>query len=271
MSQAAVTNPNQMPEAWSAAAPGYVQFLVPWQAYAEEALRLLPLGASDMALDVASGPGTLALLAARRARRVMAVDFAPGMIEALKTRALEAKLENVEAAVMDAQALTLGDASFDAAYCLFAFMFFPDRAKAFREMHRVLVPGGRALVATWGPIERRPMMQVGFGALREALPQLPLPGKGDLQSVAECEAEMRAAGFHDVKAHVFTASTPVLSPEHYLETITRSGAPMMMYRKKLGEEGWSAAMAAMLEAVRKRIPATGTALEAEALLTIGTR
>jgi len=43
---------------------------------------------------------------------------------------------------MDAQSLAFGDATFDAAFCTFAFMFFPDRGCAFREMRRVLRPGG---------------------------------------------------------------------------------------------------------------------------------
>jgi ubiquinone/menaquinone biosynthesis C-methylase UbiE len=61
---------------------------------------------------------------------------------------------------------------------MFGFMSFPDRARAFREIYRVLRPGGRALVATWGPIDRLPPMKVGFDSLSEALPQLPRMPKG---------------------------------------------------------------------------------------------
>jgi SAM-dependent methyltransferase len=271
MTQSAAPNPNQTPAAWSATAPGYAEFIGSWLGYAHEALRLAPLRASDVALDVASGPGTLALLAARQAARVVAVDFSPGMLEALAARAAAEKVSNVETAVMDAQALAFEDARFDAAYCLFAFMFFPDRAKAFRELHRVLKPGGRAVVATWAPIDRRPMMKVAFDAMAEALPHLPVPAKGDLQTVDECEAEMSAAGFLDVKAHTFTATMQFDSPRSYFDTIARSAAPLVMLEKKLGEQGWAAAEERMLDALRKRIPEGGTSLSAEALLTVGTR
>jgi ubiquinone/menaquinone biosynthesis C-methylase UbiE len=267
----APTSPNQMPAAWSAAAPGYAAFLGSWQAYANEALRLVPLGASDAALDVATGPGTLALVAARHAARVVAIDFSPGMIAELTARAKAEDVRNVETGVMDAQALTLGDAEFDAAYCLFAFMFFPDRAKAFRELHRVLKPGGRAVVATWAPIDRRPMMKIAFDAVAEAMPGFPVPGKGDLQTVEECEAEMSAAGFRDVKAHVFNATTPIASPEHYLEVVSRSAAPFAMLKKKLGDDGWAPIEKRLLDALRKRIPADGASLAAEALITVGVR
>jgi SAM-dependent methyltransferase len=43
--------------------------------------------------------------------------------------------------------------------------FFADRAAGLREMRRVLVPGGRIVVAVWGPIEQAP----GFAALAAAL------------------------------------------------------------------------------------------------------
>jgi len=264
-------NPNQMPAAWSAAAPGYAEFMGSWHDYAAEALRLVPLRATDVALDVATGPGTLALVAAPRAARVVAVDFAPGMIEALAARAAREGVRNVETGVMDAQALALDDGRFDAAYCLFGFMFFPDRAKAFGEMRRVLKPGGRALVATWAPIERRPLLKVAMDALAEAMPQMPPMAKGDLQSVEECETEMSAAGFRDVKAHAFTASFHIESAERYLDASARANAPLVMLRKKLGEQAWAAAETRLLEALRKRIPAGGATLSAEALLTVGTR
>jgi ubiquinone/menaquinone biosynthesis C-methylase UbiE len=264
-------NPNQMPAAWSEAAPGYAQFIGSWLEYAHEALRLVPVRASDDVLDVATGPGTLALLAAPKAAHVVAVDFSPGMLKVLEARAAAANVRNIETGVMDAQALALDDGRFDAAYCLFGFMFFPDRARAFRELCRVLEPGGRALVATWAPIERRPLMKVGFDALAEALPQLPLPTKGDLQSVEECEAEMSAAGFRDVKAHTVTARVAIESAESYLDATARGSAPFVMMKKKLGAQAWAAVEQRLLGALRKRIPVGGTSLTAEALLTVGTR
>jgi SAM-dependent methyltransferase len=56
--------------------------------------------------------------------------------------------DEIDAQVMNAEALVLEDASFDAAFCLFGFMFFPDRARAFGELKRVLKPGDHAVVLT---------------------------------------------------------------------------------------------------------------------------
>jgi SAM-dependent methyltransferase len=172
---------------------------------------------------------------------------------------------------MDAQGLEFPEATFDAAFCIFAFFFFPDRARAFRELHRVLKPGGRALIATWGPIERRPIMRVAFEAVAEVLPHVPRPTKGDLQDPAECVREMTEAGFRDVQAQVFTSSTHFESAEAYVDLMVRSGAPFAVMRKKVSDGEWSSIRARLIEAVSRRFPNGGADLSAEAILTFGTR
>ena len=264
--------PLQSPATWSATAPGYAEEVVPHMArYAERALQLVPVSRTDRVLDVATGPGSLAFVAAARCAHVHAVDFSPGMISALRERAARQSVSNLEASEMDAQALSFPEGSFDATFCMFGYMFFPDRALAFREMLRVLRPGGRALIATWSPIDRRPFMKLGFDAMAEALPQLPAPAKGDLQSADDCVAEMSAAGFRHVTCQPFSAAARVDSPEHYLRIMARSGAPFVMLKKKLGDEAWAQAEACMLSALRRSIPAGGMELGAEALLSIGER
>ncbi len=171
---------------------------------------------------------------------------------------------------MDAQALTFVDSRFDLAFCMFMLMFV-DRARTFRELLRVVRPGGRVLVATWAPIERRPMMKVGTDALAEAIPDLPPMPKGDLQDPAECVREMSDAGFRNVADRAFDASLRVSSAEQYLRVMERAGAPFAMLKKRLGEEGWTKASVRLLEALRRRIPEGGADLGAEAILTWGER
>jgi len=262
-------SPLQSPDAWDSVAPGYAELVRRHMfRFAEEALRLAEVKRSDTVLDIAAGPGTLALLAAPQVAKVVAVDFAPAMIAELKQAATREGLGNVTARVMDASALDFPDAGLDAAFCIFGFMFFPDRAKAFNEMRRVLKPGARAIIATWGPIAERPMMKLGFDALAEALPDLPAPTKGDLQTEADCVREMTDAGFSNVQTQLFTASTRIESAAEYVDFMVRGGAPFAALRKKLGEEQWALAHQRFLAAVEKRIPAGGIELSALSILSI---
>lgn len=272
MPDPAPPGPLQQPATWSATAPGYAEEVGTFSApYAEEALRRVPLRPTDEVLDVATGPGPLAFLAARHAARVTAVDFAPGMIAELEKRKVRENVSNLTGAVMDAQSLDFPDASFDAGFCLFGFMFFPDRSRACAELRRVLRPGGRLLVATWATIDRRPAMQVGFEALAEALPDLPKPQKGDLQTHEDCAREFTEAGFTDVEVESFTSTWRVESPAHYFRIMERSGAPFVALKKKLGAEAWAEAERRFLDALTRRLALTGPELSAEAIFTSGVR
>lgn len=262
----------QLPATWDAIASGYaaetearfMQFLPP-------CVDLAALARESRVLDVATGPGSLAFAVAPRVAHVTAVDFSPGMIAELEKRVQREGVTNIETAVMDAQALGFADASFDAAFCLFSFFFFPDRPKAFAEMRRVLRPGGRAVIATWGPIDRRPITKIGFDAIAEAIPDLPRMAKGDLQSTEECVREMTEAGFRDVTARTFSSTAHFESADRYFEMMERSMAPIALLQKLVGKEGWLALRPKVLEAVRKRLPDGPADLAAEAILTVGTR
>jgi ubiquinone/menaquinone biosynthesis C-methylase UbiE len=270
MADAPARSPLQLPQSWDSVAEGYAEHLKAWTTFAEEGLRLVAAAPTDHLLDVGAGPGTLAFMAAPRVARVTAIDFSPQMIAALERRKQHEGVENIEARVMDAQALQFENASFEQAFSLFAFMFFPDRAKAFTELKRVLKPGGRLLVATWAPIDRRPIMKVGFDALAEVLPDMPKPSKGDLQSTAECEDEFRAAGFVDVSARLVHDNIPIQSVDHYLALMVKTAAPFAALRKRLGETEWEATMGRFRTAIEARLPVLPTTLGAEAVLTLGT-
>lgn len=265
------SSPMQQPATWDAVAGGYAELMGRHIGYAQEALRVAAPRSSAHVLDVATGSGVLAFLAAPRVAHVDAVDFSPGMIEQVRQRCRRDGVRNIDASVMDAQTLTFPDASFDSVFCLFGFMFFPDRARAFRELLRVLRPSGRAVITTWAPLDRRPMMKIGFDALAEAVPDLPPMQKGDLQHPDDCLRELREAGFREPHVHSFSSSFHVDSPEHYLDTMERTGAPFASLKARMGEAAWTSAFERMLAAVRRHVPATGTDLAAEAMILSGTR
>lgn len=94
-------------------------------------------------LDVATGPGALALAADDAGASVTAIDFSPGMIERLKARAAD---RNIEALRMDGQALDLPDGSFDRVCSVFGVPLFPDWRAGLAEMARVVKPDGLVIL-----------------------------------------------------------------------------------------------------------------------------
>src|SRR5512134_994675 len=109
------------PGHWDAAARHYEESAHPFTSrYAAVALARVDLGPHSRVLDVAAGTGALALMAARTGAQVLATDFSPAMIGCVAA----AGLPNVEARVMDGQALDLPDAHFDAVFSIFGVIMF---------------------------------------------------------------------------------------------------------------------------------------------------
>ena len=101
-------------------------------------------------LDVGTGPGFYAIILAERGCRVTAVDLSENMLaEAKQNAGLLA--ERIDFRRMDAQALEFPDESFDVIVTRNLTWNLPDPVRAYREWHRVLRPGGAALIfdANW--------------------------------------------------------------------------------------------------------------------------
>lgn len=185
------------PDHWDTAARHYEETAHPFtKLYAEAALAHVALGPDSRVLDVAAGTGALALAAARTGAKVLATDFSAGMV----ARVAAAGLPNVEAQVMDGQALALPDAVFDAVFSIFGVIMFPDWRKGLAEMARATRPGGHGVVATWqdrgaatflllGQIRRKLFPERDGMTMPEAVQALSNP--------ADFAREMVAAGYRD--------------------------------------------------------------------------
>ncbi|WP_433434139.1 class I SAM-dependent methyltransferase [Nonomuraea sp. CA-141351] len=97
-------------------------------------------------LEVAPGPGYLSIALARTGDyAVTGLDISETFVEIARSKAAEAGVE-VDFRLGNASAMPFDDESFDFVICCAAFKNFSDPVGALQEMHRVLRPGGRALI-----------------------------------------------------------------------------------------------------------------------------
>jgi SAM-dependent methyltransferase len=275
-------SPLASPQPWDLVAAAYEAEIVPmFEHFARVAMRLaglpaIPRHASNLRIvDVACGPGTLAVLAAHAGYHVDAIDFSPAMIERLAARIAAEGTHTVTPRIGDGQALPYPDGGHAAAFSLFGLIFFPDRARGFAELRRVLVPGARAVVSSWHPIEATPQMAIVFAAMRDLMSALVPPGAAPgamepppLTTADSCRAEMGAA-FAGVEVHSVDHAMPYTSTADLWDSLQRTLAPVVLLKHKLGER-WAPA-ADRIRATLERELGTGAGeLTMHAWLTTGT-
>ncbi len=114
-------------------------------------VSLAEIKPSNSVLDVGTGTGVVALLAAKKTAeggKVHGIDLSEGMLATARTKAEKLGLEeNVKFSQMDAENLEFDPETFDAVVSLFALLHFPNPLTALKEIYRVMRPGGRFVVA----------------------------------------------------------------------------------------------------------------------------
>jgi len=128
----------------------YEQTAAELEPVAEHVVSLANLQPGERVVDLATGTGNAALLAARTGAVATGIDAASRLIDVARGRAATAGLE-ASFVVGDIQALPFDDGSFDVALSVFGLIFAADASRAFDETIRVLRPAGRALFSVWVP------------------------------------------------------------------------------------------------------------------------
>jgi SAM-dependent methyltransferase len=168
-------------------------------------LAMAGVSEGSRVLDVAAGAGDQSFAIAERVGprgHVLATDLSPAILAFAASDARARGIKNLATRVMDGEELDLEAGSFDAVVSRVGLIYFPDQPKALKQMHRVLVPGGRVAAMVWGAAESNGFFSkpVSIMRRRAALgPPLPgQPGPFSLSSRDTVQQLYEAAGFTDV-------------------------------------------------------------------------
>jgi SAM-dependent methyltransferase len=166
-----------------------------------QTIALLGVPPGDAVLEIGCGPGRTIATLAEHGARVTGVDPSPAMLAQARRRNTRAvHTGQVELLAGHAAALPAPAHSFEFALTVHTIYFWPDLHAGLREIHRVLIPGGRIAIA-YRPTE--------LGLPRRLDPQVYRGPTTDMLTEA-----LRITGFVDTTVHkgqhtsVVLASTP---------------------------------------------------------------
>jgi SAM-dependent methyltransferase len=181
----------------------YAQHVAPtFVKVARRAVDLAEIEPGDSVLDLGTGTGLVAFLAAERAGRdgtVIGLDESAPMLAVARERSAAVGYEHIKWQQGEVAQLTFADESFDAALAVQSLTLLARPDAALEELRRVLVEGGRAVITVWGTRTANEWMEVLEGALQRALPRVRPPEPYGLRQPGNLEALMQAAGFVDIE------------------------------------------------------------------------
>jgi len=149
----------------------------------------------DTVLDIGSGSGTDVLFASLKvgpSGKVYGLDITPAMIAKARANIAKMGVGNVQILEGDATKIPRPDASVDVVTSNGVLNLVPDKPAAFREIFRVLKPGGRLQLADI-------VVQSDVGAVCGLNPQLWADCIGGAAVEPEYLETIRATGFQDVR------------------------------------------------------------------------
>jgi ubiquinone/menaquinone biosynthesis C-methylase UbiE len=200
--------------------------------YAADMARRVASLAPARVLEMAAGTGIVTRLLRDllpESTLLTATDLNPPMLDIARGKFRSD--ERVKFQPADATDLPFPDGAFDAVVCQFGLMFFSDKDRSYREVHRVLAPGGRYLFSVWDSHRHNPFGRIAQEVAGRFFPadpprfyQVPF----GFYAIDPIKESLIDAGFTDIRIHVVSLEKQVLDAASF--------ARGLVYGNSLSEE-----------------------------------
>jgi ubiquinone/menaquinone biosynthesis C-methylase UbiE len=233
-------------------------------------VEMAEFDSGERVLETACGTGLITFRIADAVLpggQVTATDLSDEMVQMTRKAVQEKEHEHIAVQRMDSEALDLEPGQFDAAISCLGVMYVPDPRRSYAEKHRVLKPGGRTVIATWG--ERK---HCGWAEIfpivekRVASDVCPLffqQGTGDT-----LVNELRSAGFRQVEAVRFR--TGMTFPTRDVALMAAfAGGPVALAYHKFDDETRQSANREYLESIEPYRQNGGYVIPGEFVIATG--
>jgi ubiquinone/menaquinone biosynthesis C-methylase UbiE len=258
---------------WDRAASYYEQSWSRQLAPAQDLLmKMAALEPGERVLDIACGTGLVTFRAAEAVGAggdVVGTDISEAMVEACRATATARGVANARFERMEAEKLSLPDASFDAVLCALGMMYVADFAGSIREMFRVTKPGGRAVSAVWGKRDRCGWAEI-FSIVERRVQSDVCPmffqlGTGEMQAIL-----FQKAGFVDATSERIITTLEYENGEEACAAAF-AGGPVAMAYSRFDDATRASAHAEYLESIAPYKRGDGYAIPGEFVATRGRR
>lgn len=213
----------------------------------------------DDVLDVATGTGNVALVAAERGATATGSDLTPELFDTARRRAVDRGLD-VEWVTADAEDLPFETDSFDSVLSTFGVQFAPRHEAAAAELLRVCRPGGAIGLANWTPTSNVGELFTIMGRYMPKPPEYvsPPPLWG-----SEEHLRMLFAG-HELAYETRTTPFRFGSADHFVSFFETCYGPTLKAREKLTAAGtWDECRAEIVAMMERRNDAADGTLHVE--------
>lgn len=264
-------------EEWGRAAQGWHEWIPAINAWLESATKLMldqaGVVSGSRVIDIAAGDGGQSISAAERVGpngEVLATDIAPQFVELANAVASKMRLPQLKAEVMDAEALTVPDDSFDAAISRLGLMYLPDLQKGLLEIKRALRPGGRLSAVVFTSAEKTPFFSIPVKLIRDKrglpAPEPGQPGPFSLGAPGLLAEDLAMAGYQDVQQHIVEAPLRFASAEECVRWRREASGTMQQMLSGLDDEAKDKLWTEVVDTMRQFESADGFESPCELLI-----